>query len=223
MTLSSSATNVGQLGTLPVAAFQYRQIETLVPDEEPEFEPQVQSEPEVRMPESAFRERIAAERAAAAAEVELKYKADAEKRVQLEMARVTSALQSFDNSRTEYFAEVEREVIQLALAIVRKILHRETQIDPMLVGALVQIALGQLKEGSSVTLNVAPAEQQRWQKYFDGLGSKLAITVVEDASLQPGDCVLQTELGTANFGIEAQLKEVEQGFFDVLARRPQAG
>jgi hypothetical protein len=29
-------------------------------------------------------------------------------------------------------------------------------------------------------------------------------------------------LGVANMGLEAQLKEVEQGFFDLLARRPEA-
>jgi flagellar assembly protein FliH len=32
--------------------------------------------------------------------------------------------------------------------------------------------------------------------------------------------VLETELGTANFGLDSQLKEVEQGFFDLLALRP---
>jgi flagellar assembly protein FliH len=138
------------------------------------------------------------------------------------MERVTKALESFAQSRMEYFAGVEVEVVQLALAITRKILHRETQIDPLLVAALVQIALGQLKDGSTVTLNVVPSEVARWQKHFNGLVSKLNISIVEDASLDPGDCVLQTELGTANFGIDSQLKEVEQGFFDVLARRPQA-
>jgi flagellar assembly protein FliH len=35
-----------------------------------------------------------------------------------------------------------------------------------------------------------------------------------------GDCILETEMGSANFSIEAQLKEVEQGFFDLLAQRP---
>jgi flagellar assembly protein FliH len=34
------------------------------------------------------------------------------------------------------------------------------------------------------------------------------------------DCVLETSLGSANFSINAQLKEVEQGFFDLLAQRP---
>jgi len=37
----------------------------------------------------------------------------------------------------------------------------------------------------------------------------------------PDDCVLETDVGSASFSIEAQLKEVEQGFFDLLAQRPQ--
>ena len=210
------------LAALPIAAFQYRQIVELATDLEPQLEPEQMGEPEVRMPESEFRSRLAAERAAAVAELELQLKRECEQRVALEASRVAQALESFEKSRTQYFAGVEMEVVQLALAIARKILHREAQIDPMLVGALVQIALGQLKEGSSVTLHVEASERDRWQSYLDGVGSKLAISVVEDLSLQPGDCVLQTELGTANFGIDTQMKEVEQGFFDVLAQRPQA-
>jgi flagellar assembly protein FliH len=32
--------------------------------------------------------------------------------------------------------------------------------------------------------------------------------------------MVETELGSANFGLDTQLKEVEQGFFDLLALRP---
>jgi flagellar assembly protein FliH len=47
------------------------------------------------------------------------------------------------------------------------------------------------------------------------------VSIVEDAQLEPRDCILETELGTVNFNVEVQLKEVEKGFFDVLAQRPQ--
>ena len=220
--MSTSGASLGQLESLPVTAFQYRQIMSALSKEMAEQDLEVPLEPEVRLAESALRSRIAAERAAAVAEMEARTRAEAETRVGVEVARVASALETFEKSRTEYFASVEIEVVHLALAIARKILHREAQIDPMLVGALVQIALGQLKDGSTVTLNVVPGESGRWQKHVAGLQSKLSIQVVEDASLEPGDCVLQTELGSANFGLDTQLKEVEQGFFDVLARRPQA-
>ena len=46
------------------------------------------------------------------------------------------------------------------------------------------------------------------------------VEVVEDMSLSDQDCIVATELGFANFGLDTQLKEVEQGFFDLLALRP---
>jgi flagellar assembly protein FliH len=47
------------------------------------------------------------------------------------------------------------------------------------------------------------------------------VTVVEDGNLGPDDCMLETDLGSADFSIDTQLKEVEQGFFDLLAHRPE--
>jgi flagellar assembly protein FliH len=34
--------------------------------------------------------------------------------------------------------------------------------------------------------------------------------------------VLETELGETEIGLEAQLKEIERGFFDLLAQRPDS-
>jgi flagellar biosynthesis/type III secretory pathway protein FliH len=33
--------------------------------------------------------------------------------------------------------------------------------------------------------------------------------------------MLETELGSTDLTLESQLKEIEQGFFDLLAQRPQ--
>jgi flagellar assembly protein FliH len=220
MTLSSSRTPVSDLSSLPISAFQYRQMMALVP-QPAAVEVETATEPEVQMTEAEFRARLAAERASAIAETEARLRNEYEKKASLQTARISEAIETFERSRKDYFSNVEMEVVKLALAIAGKILHREAQVDPMLVAAIVQIALGQLKEGSAATLRVRPEERGRWQKHFDSMSLKLSVSVTEDAELQPGDCVLQTEIGTVNFSLDAQLKEVEQGFFDVLSRRPQ--
>jgi flagellar assembly protein FliH len=205
---------------MPISAFQYRQTASLLEVTEPEEE-EVR-EPEVRLTESEFRSRLAGERAAGVAETEARLRNEIETRAQREMARVTKALTEFETARKEYFSSVEVEVVKLALAIAGKILHREAQVDPLLVAALVQIALGQLKEGAAATIRVRPEDRKRWLRHFEVQGLKLAISIEEDMELEAGDCVLQTEMGTVNFSLEGQLKEVERGFFDVLAHRPNA-
>jgi flagellar assembly protein FliH len=113
--------------------------------------------------------------------------------------------------------------VQLALAIAAKILHREAQVDPMLVATLVRMAVEKMREGSSVNLRVGVGEGPRWKRYLADEMKGASVQIIEDAELSDHDCMVETELGTANFGLDTQLKEVEQGFFDLMALRPVKG
>lgn len=137
-----------------------------------------------------------------------------------ERLAVVKAVADFRQQREEYFAHVESELVQLALAIAAKILHREVQIDRMLLAALARVAVENLQHRSNVTIRVRPEECERWRDYFQMhlRGSK--VEILEDSQLKDRDCVLETELGTADVSIDAQLKEIERGFFDLLAQRP---
>jgi hypothetical protein len=46
--------------------------------------------------------------------------------------------------------------------------------------------------------------------------------VHEDSALRPGECRLETSLGSTEVGLESQLKEIETGLLDLLAERPEA-
>lgn len=164
--------------------------------------------------------RIARERAEAAAQVELKLRQELEQKLQAAQAAIAKSAQEFAAQRNEYFTRVEAEIVQLALSIAAKILHREAQVDPMLVATLVRMAVERMREQSGVTVRVGVGRAATWAQHFAGKPNLAHVQIVEDAQLGPSDCVLQTELGSANFGLEAQLKEVEQGFFDLLALRP---
>lgn len=165
-------------------------------------------------------EAISRARAEAVKETEERLRKEYEARSSAEASKIQKAVERFQGEQKNYFSSVESEVIQLALAIAGKILHREAQVDPMLVAALVRVAVEKLHDVSGVTVRVAPAKAEKWRDYLLNTQNGSAIEVVEDAQLELDDCVLETSLGTADFSIDAQLKEVEQGFFDLLAQRP---
>ena len=133
--------------------------------------------------------------------------------------RVSQALAAFQQEREGYYAKVEIKLVELALAIAGKILYREAQVDPMVVAGLVKVMLERMQQRSTATVRVRPDEASSWRHYFAATPD---LTIVEDANLKPGECQLETELGTAEMGIDAQLKEVEAGFFDLLAQRPKS-
>jgi flagellar assembly protein FliH len=159
-------------------------------------------------------------RVEAVAETEMRLGKEFEAKLEAEAANVRHALELFKVERKDYFFRVESDVVHLALAISAKILHREAQVDPLLVAALVRVAVDKLHDGSSVSVRVSPTQAEKWRQYLANPLNGSSIAIVEDTNLGPDDCILETDLGSANFSIDAQLKEVEQGFFDLLAQRP---
>ena len=92
--------------------------------------------------------------------------------------------------RSRFRAEAERDVVQLALAIARKVLHRESSIDPDALLGLVKAALAKLdaREVHKVRLNPQDAALGRNWTFWDqvlkrldqelGDGSPIALALV---------------------------------------------
>ncbi|MGO9319029.1 MAG: FliH/SctL family protein [Terracidiphilus sp.] len=131
------------------------------------------------------------------------------------MQQAAGLLDSFTEERNHYLETVEREVVKLALAIAARILRREAQMDPLLLTGAVRVALGQLSQSTQVRLRVPPAELALWTEAI-ALVPNLTVkpAVIAGEGMRLGDCVMETELGSVDLGIRAQLGEIERGFFD---------
>lgn len=146
-----------------------------------------------------------------------------EEQLSRERVAIAAAIEQFRQDRTQYYEKVEQEVVQLALAIARKILHREAQLDPMLMAGLVRVALEKIEAATGVVVSVNPQLAAEWRHYFSlHMDPGDIPEILEDPALDPGRCVLQTSMGTTELGVEVQLKEIEQGLMDLLASRPGA-
>ena len=138
--------------------------------------------------------------------------------VQLARNRVAQAVSDFRGQREQYFSTVEQEVVQLALAIARRILHRESQMDRRLLGALVHHELDQLESGTTVRLCVPPEETAAWMEMAANMPRP--VEVISDRAVSAGCVRMETKLGSTVVDFENELKEIERGFFDLLAHRP---
>lgn len=139
-----------------------------------------------------------------------------------ERARISETLKKFDTEIAEYYSRIEVEVVKLSLAIASKILHRESQVDSLLVAALARVALDKFYKNTKAVIRVRPEETSGWRQYFaQNMEQSSMPEIVEDASIQPQCCTLETDLGSTELGVETQLKEIENGLFDLLAQRPQ--
>lgn len=217
--MSSSAYELA----LPVSSLSYRDVAAPALANEPHQAVKHEAAPVMQgIPQHEVEAMLARARAEAVAETEQRLNAQMEARSVEEAGKVVRTLEQFAAQQKSYFSSLESEVVHLALAIAGRILHREAQVDTMLVAGLVHVALEKLQNGSNATIRVGPNEGAKWRTYVADLKKEMNISVIEDSELAPKDCVLETELGSADFSIEAQLKEVERGFLDLLALRPQS-
>jgi len=145
-----------------------------------------------------------------------------EKKLAAERTALVAAVREFARERETYFDRVEAEAVGLALAIAGKILHREAQVDPLLLAGVVRVALDKVAVGTHIRLRVHPDQIPVWQEFFAQQADLASPPeLMGDATLSPGHCQLETDLGSTDLTLDNQLKEIEQGFFDLLAQKPQ--
>jgi flagellar assembly protein FliH len=140
-------------------------------------------------------------------------------KIEGERAVVSKVCDEFLRERARYFAGVEAEVVKLALAIAARVLHREVKLDPLLLAGVVRVALEKVREDSTTVLRVPGNEVDAWRGIFAG-SPESSPQVLGDDRLSAGECVLETNVGTVELGVEAQLAEIERGFFDLMQQRP---
>jgi flagellar assembly protein FliH len=136
-----------------------------------------------------------------------------------EKKNVVRALEQWDNERLRYYASAESEVVKLSLAIASRILHREMQIDPVILQGVVRVALEQIRDADAILLRIPETDVREWKECFRD-SEHLQLQIVGESNMQKGQCVLESSVGVVDLGIRAQMLEIERGFFDLLKKRP---
>ena len=110
--------------------------------------------------------------------------------------------------------DAEADVVQLALAIARRILHRELAVDPEALHGLVRVALAKLDAREIARVRVNPSHVPLLRAALEQAGSPAQ--VVDDPAQPPGAVVFETSRGNLDASVETQLQEIGRGLADRL-------
>ena len=124
------------------------------------------------------------------------------------LRRLTQTVEELTTLRAEMIHQTERQMVQLALAIARRIVHREVSLDQDLLVAMARVALDRLGDSAQVTVRLNPEE-------FEATGAARVaqlgaahVTVEADPRVPRGGCRVESSLGTLDAGVDAQLQEI---------------
>ena len=113
-------------------------------------------------------------------------------------------------------AESEEELVRLALAVAKKIVHREIQVDQTIIHTLVRVALERVSGKSAVVIRLSPPDYEYMISAHSDMaraeGREIGFEI--DNTLTRGDCVIQTDAGDIDARVEEEFNEVESSFFE---------
>jgi flagellar assembly protein FliH len=135
------------------------------------------------------------------------------------LANFGALVQELASARRRLRQEAEESLVELALAIARRILHRELAIDPEAILGLVRSGFDRLNARELYRLRLAPADAEIVARRRGELGIPQAVEIAPDATLPAGSAIFETARGELDVSLQTQLEEIERGFADVLARR----
>ena len=130
--------------------------------------------------------------------------------------RMARTIEEISGLRQRGRREAEGDIVSLALAIARRILHRELTIDPEAILGLVKASLDKLDVRELRTIRVHPENASQLEKHFERMGLPRRLAVTGDSSLERGAAILETDRGSVDASVETQLAEIERGFTDLV-------
>lgn len=115
--------------------------------------------------------------------------------------------------------EAEQEAVKLAIAIARRVMHRELATDPDAILGLVIAAFSKMNAREVHRLRVSPAEAKAIEQNRARLDLPAALEIVSDSSLTSGCALFETARGELDASVDTQLMEIERGFTDLMRRK----
>jgi len=137
------------------------------------------------------------------------------------MKILSRAIENAASHKLRLRQEAEREVVSLALAVARRILRRQFQVDQEAILGLVKAAFESANLREVTQVRVHPQFAGTVQNHLQSVGAPVSIELIGDASLELSGVILETARGCLDASAETQLDEIGRGFADAvsLARR----
>jgi flagellar assembly protein FliH len=141
-------------------------------------------------------------------------KAEVERLIQ----RTQTVLERAQNKRGEILTEAEQEIVDLVLLLTRKVVKVITESQRNVILQNVIQALRKVKTRGNVIIRVNIADLKlttEHTKDFIRMMEGTGIQVVEDSTVDPGGCIIETDFGEIDARISSQLAELEAKILEV--------
>ncbi len=123
--------------------------------------------------------------------------------------QLDSLLQLIGRPLQDLDAEVEKMLLQLALAVGKQLARRELRVDPAQVIAIIRESLAELPAAArEIRVHLHPEDAAIVRERLSEPLTERAWTVVEDPTMSRGGCIVRTENSQIDARLESRINTV---------------
>lgn len=145
-------------------------------------------------------------------------RAQAAAEIEPTLEKLAHTIQEIAGLRPRLMREAQGELLELSLAIARRVLHRELSVDPGAVDGVVRSALEKLASQEICRVRVHPELEPAVRQALAREG-RSGLALVADGTLERGALLVETARGKLDASLDTQLAEIGRGLADRLPER----
>ncbi|MCE5284790.1 MAG: flagellar assembly protein FliH [Pelosinus sp.] len=150
------------------------------------------------------------------ADIRAEMQQELNKMVETANALVTNAGQEAE----KMIIAAERQIIDIALGVARKLLAREIEENPAVILPIVKTALEKVHDQEQIVIRVSVDDFELVTEAKSDLqimtGCEQPLTVLADQTLTCGNCVIDTAYGSVDARIDMQFDAIQKALQEVM-------
>ncbi|MBN2058470.1 MAG: hypothetical protein JW782_06725 [Candidatus Saganbacteria bacterium] len=143
-------------------------------------------------------------------------------------ARIEEALETLNQAvkeRKEMIKDSEQEILRLAIKVAEQIIRSEVSLHRDVCLNIVAEAIARVSDREQIIVRVNRDDSEYLKRYKDRLTGMLdgvkSFSIIEDANVEAGGCVIETNLGFIDAKISTKLKSIEEALKKVSEEEGQ--
>jgi flagellar assembly protein FliH len=131
----------------------------------------------------------------------------AQRKSQQQLENLARGIEALETERERLLESLRHELVDVVLLAAGRIVGAEIAADPALVRHAVAQALGRLESRTEIELRLHPQDAERLEALLRARTGP-RVSVVTDAELTPGGCIVNGPDGEVDARLETRLEEV---------------
>jgi flagellar assembly protein FliH len=125
-----------------------------------------------------------------------------------------SIIQELSRFRKKMYPKVEREMVEMVIALVKKVIHFELSTKEDSVQEMIRLAVQAVLDKESMTIKINPADKEHAENFRPELqhlfGEIKNISFEPNTGIERGGCIIETNFGTVDARMDKLSDQIDK-------------